>query len=142
TLHIHLSNPNVALPGLPNFGRLTGVAFTDILPTGLIVATPSNLFSFCGGTATATAGSGSVSLSGGSLLNSAPLSACDINVDVSANGAATGLLTNTTGAVTSIEGGTGNTATATIIVTSQTLFTKSFAAPTVPLNQTVSLTFQ
>src|SRR5207244_6573767 len=42
---------------------LNGVAFTDNLPAGLVVATPGNLNSTCGGTATAVDGSSSVSLS-------------------------------------------------------------------------------
>src|SRR6185436_8300317 len=51
-----ISNPNAAL-------GLTGVAFTDTLPAGLLVATPNGLSGACGsGTITATAGSGSVSL--------------------------------------------------------------------------------
>ena len=46
---------------------LNGVAFTDNLPAGLVVATPSDLSSTCSGTATAVAGSTSVSLSGATL---------------------------------------------------------------------------
>src|SRR5271165_4863264 len=64
-------------PGLKNnlqftiqnhLGNITGVGFTDTLPTGLVVATPSNLSGNCGGTLTAVAGSAAVSLAGVSLV--------------------------------------------------------------------------
>src|SRR5437016_4850188 len=46
---------------------INGVAFTDTLPDGLVVATPGNLITTCNGTATAADGSSSVSLSDASL---------------------------------------------------------------------------
>ena len=54
TLTFTLNNPNAAT-------LLTGVGFTDALPPGLVVTTPSGLLSTCSGVVTATAGSGSVS---------------------------------------------------------------------------------
>jgi uncharacterized repeat protein (TIGR01451 family) len=90
---------------------LTGVAVTDSLPAGLVVATPNGLTNTCGGTATATAGSGSISLTGGAVATS---SSCAVSVNVTAS--ATGSFVNTTGAVSSTNGGTGNTATATLTV--------------------------
>ncbi len=120
TLSFSLSNPN------PSGVTLTGVSFTDTLPTGLVVATPSGLNNTCGGTATATAGSGSVSLSGASLAGGA---SCTVTVNVEANGAATGTLTNSV-TVSSANGGTGNTATAQITVYQQ--YTVTFAATGIP----------
>lgn len=58
------------------------LAFTDPLPTGLLVASPSNASNSCGGTLTATAGSGTIQLSGGTV---GALSTCSISVDVTAN---------------------------------------------------------
>ncbi len=51
TVSFSITNPN-------SFAGLTGVAFTDSLPSGLVVASPNGLTSTCGGTATATAGFG------------------------------------------------------------------------------------
>ncbi len=91
---------------------LTGVAVTDTLPSGLVVATPNGLTGSCGGgTITATAGSGSVSLTGGTVAASG---ICTFVVNVT--GTTGGNKVNTTGAVTSTNGGTGNTATASVIV--------------------------
>ena len=88
---------------------LTGVGFTDTLPTGLTVSTGSA--SACGtGTVTRTAPDG-FALSGGSIATG---SNCQFSVMVT--GSAAGSHTNTTGAVTSVEGGTGNTASASIAV--------------------------
>ena len=87
----------------PNTIGLTGLAFTDSLPGGLVVATPNGLTSTCG-TAAAVAGSGSVSLSGGTVTAS---NTCSISVNVT--GTVIGTLTNTTGTITSTESGAGST---------------------------------
>src|SRR5437016_6511334 len=94
SLTFNINNPNTTL-------ALTGVAFTDTLPAGLVVATPNGLSSTCGGTATAVAGSGSVSLSGGTLAVSA---SCTLSVNVT--GTTAGVKNNSV-QVTSTEGGTG-----------------------------------
>ena len=114
----------------------TGVAFTDTLPAGLVVATPNGLTNTCGGTATAVAGSGSVSLTGGTI---AAGSNCTLTVNVT--GTTSGVKNNTTGNVTSTNGGTGNTASASVTVASPPTITKSFGAATVPLNGSTSLSF-
>ena len=97
----------------PNPTTLTGIAFTDTLPTGLIVATPSVITGSCGGgTITAAAGTNSISLSNATLAASA---SCTFSANVSAT--LPGVFTNTTSPVTAM-GGTivGNTASATIEV--------------------------
>ena len=111
-----------------------GVAFIDSLPAGLVVATPNALTNSCGGTATATAGSGSITLTGGTTNTS-----CTVVVNV--QGTASGPYTNTTGNVSSTNGGTGLTASANLTVASPPTITKAFGAATIPLNSSTSLTF-
>jgi arabinogalactan endo-1,4-beta-galactosidase len=105
TLTFNLANPNPS-------SSLSGVGFTDTMPAGLVVSTPNALSGSCGGgTITATAGSATVSLSGATLAASA---ACNFVVNVT--GTASGAQNNTTSAVTSTEGGTGKTASASVTV--------------------------
>src|SRR5262249_58027863 len=58
SLSFTITNPNPST-------SLTGVAFTDTLPAGLVVATPNGLMGTCDSrTITATAGSGRILLTG------------------------------------------------------------------------------
>lgn len=95
----------------PNASALSGVAVSDTLPAGLVVATPNGLTNSCGGSVTAVAGSGSVSLTAGTIAGSA---SCAVTVNVT--GTSAGLKINTTSTVSSTEGGIGGTATASITV--------------------------
>ena len=95
-----------------NGSTLTGVGFTDSLPAGLVISTPNGLAGSCGGGAiTAVPGSGTVSLASATLGSGA---SCSFGVSVT--GATAGTKNNTTGAVTSAEGGTGGTAAASLVV--------------------------
>jgi uncharacterized repeat protein (TIGR01451 family) len=114
----------------------TGVAFTDTLPAGIVVATPNGLTNTCGGTGTAVAGSGSISLTGGTVATS---STCTLTANVT--GTASGQFTNTTGAVTSTNGGTGNTGTANLSVATPPTIVKAFGAASISVNGSTSLTF-
>jgi uncharacterized repeat protein (TIGR01451 family) len=127
-----VTNPNASSP-------LTGVAFTDTFPAGLLVANPTGLTGACGGGAiTATAGGGSVSLSGGTLAGSA---SCVFSVNVTAT--TTGNKVNTTSQVTSTNGGTGNTANATLMVNAvlSPRVQKAFGAASIAAGGITSLTF-
>ena len=106
SLSFTITNPNAS-------SSLTGVGFTDTLPAGLVVATPTNgLTGTCGdGTITATPGSDALSLTGASLAESG---SCTFSVNVI--GVGIGAQNNTTGAVTSNEGGDGNAASASTTV--------------------------
>lgn len=106
TLSFSVTNPNIS-------SSLSGVGFTDILPAGLSVVDSST--SKCGGTLTVTSATRTISLSVGSL---AANGSCTFTVTVT--GATAGTRNNTTNAVTSTEGGNGNTASATLVVNNQT----------------------
>jgi hypothetical protein len=105
SLTFTITNPNTP-------ASLTGVAFVDNLPSGLVVSTPNGLTGACGaGNITAPAGSQSISLTGGTIAKSG---SCTFSVNVTATAA--GNQVNTTGTVSSTIGGTGNTATASLNV--------------------------
>ncbi|HLJ50883.1 MAG TPA: kelch repeat-containing protein [Bryobacteraceae bacterium] len=104
TMTISITNP------AGNPVGLQGVAFTDNFPANLVVATPNGLSNTCGGTATAVAGSASVSLTSGMIsINGS----CTVTVNVTAIGS--GILVNNTGPI-SFSGGAGDSATATLMV--------------------------
>jgi arabinogalactan endo-1,4-beta-galactosidase len=107
SLTFNVANPNTSV-------ALTGIGFSDTLPSGQVVANPSGLSGSCGGgTITAAAGTASVSLTGATLASGA---SCSFTINVTS--ASSGTLTNTTSAVTSNEGGSGKVATANLIVAS------------------------
>jgi hypothetical protein len=130
TLTITITNPAA------NSVALTGVAFTDSFPTNVVVATPNGLTNTCGGTATATAGSGSLSLTGGTV---AVNSSCTVAVNVTSS--STGSYPNSTGPVSSTNGGTGNTGSATLAVANPPTISKLFLPNSSPNNEPTLLSF-
>ncbi|MDW8300493.1 MAG: hypothetical protein RML95_14275, partial [Anaerolineae bacterium] len=101
-LRLRILNPNTNV-------ALNGVAVTDNFPTGMSVATPPSATNTCGGTFVPNAGDTSIALSGGTVPAGG---SCTLTVNVTVN--ATNTYNNTTNNVTSTNGGTGNTATATL----------------------------
>jgi uncharacterized protein (TIGR03437 family) len=119
----------------PARGQLTGVGFNDALPAGLVVSTPNGLTGTCGGgTIAATAGSGSVNLSGATLSGT-----CNFSLNVT--GTTAGTKVNATTTVTSTEGGTGNTASATVTVLAPPVIAKVFGTPAIVPNGSTTLAF-
>ena len=124
---------------------LAGVGLTDALPTGLVVNNPPNASSpGCGGTFAPTVGSGSVTLSGGSI---SAKTTCILTVDVTtanltATAAGTYMNTLPVGAVTTSAATPGvtnaNAASDTLFVTPVNL-TKSFSPNLVAAGQTSQL---
>ncbi|MFC7550241.1 ice-binding family protein [Plantactinospora sp. GCM10030261] len=134
SLSFTLTNPNVGT-------ALTGVTFSDALPAGLVVATPNGLTGSCGGgTIAATAGGGSISLTGATLPAGG---SCTFSVNVT--GTTSGTKVNTSGPVDSNESGPGAAASASVTVGAEVVapptIAKAFDDATIPVGGTTSLGF-
>jgi len=130
SLTFTITNPNATVP-------LSSVGFLDTLPAGLVISTPNGASGSCGaGIITAAAGSGSVMLTGGTI---AAGSSCAFSVNVT--GTVAGVENNVTGTVTSLNGGNGNSASASITVVAPPVISKAFAAPTILVGGSTALTF-
>jgi uncharacterized repeat protein (TIGR01451 family) len=103
TLTFTITNPNPAVD-------LTGVNFNDNLPSGLIIANPDSLTGSCD-PGVITPSVTNINLVGATVLAN---SSCTFSIDVLAQ--TVGNQVNTTDPVTSNEGGTGGTATASVEV--------------------------
>ncbi|MCG2595272.1 DUF11 domain-containing protein [Ramlibacter sp. XY19] len=106
----------VTNPAGGSLGSITGVAITDPFPAGMAIASPPSVVNTCGFTVNSGGAQGDtiVDVAGGAT--GGPGSSCLISFRVVATGTL-GTLTNTTGAVRSANAGTGNLATATLVVT-------------------------
>jgi uncharacterized repeat protein (TIGR01451 family) len=118
-LTFSVTNPNATL-------AISGLQFTDVLPTlpgaMLVAPVPNISITNCGpGVLTAAAGANSLSFTGGTLAVGAT---CVVSVDVI--GTTPGNYTNVSGAVTSSNAATGNTATASLRVLEVPAVAKSF----------------
>jgi hypothetical protein len=105
-LSFTIINPNSS-------GSLTGLSFTDTLPTGLVLENPNGLNGSCGSSSVISAnpGSNTISLAGGSVSAG---KTCTFSLDVTSNTAA--VYQNSTGAISSANGGTGNSDTESLRV--------------------------
>ncbi|RMH15791.1 MAG: DUF11 domain-containing protein [Acidobacteria bacterium] len=97
----------------------TGLAFTDVLPAGLVIAAVPNVVDGCGGSVTAAPGASTITYTGGTVAAGA---VCTVRVDVTPT--AIGSPVNVTGDLTSSSGNSGTaTDTLTAIATPITTFT-------------------
>ena len=122
-LTVQISNPNTT--------ALTAAAFTDNLPTGLVVAlTPAASTTCAGGTVIAPVSATSIRLTGATIPANG---SCTVTVNVLSNIA--GSYTNTlpTGSVTTFEGVSNEEPTsAKIMITSPSVLGKQFDPPVIP----------
>jgi large repetitive protein len=124
-----------------NPGSASGISFSDTFPAGIEVDnTGYTLINTCGGSFNPALVNGATSFTyqGGALAGGG--ATCNITLQVKATSA--GLKDNTTGPISSTEGGTGQTSnTATLTVVGAPTLTKAFTPPTVTVGQTSSLGF-
>ncbi len=131
---ITVSNP------VNNPGPLTGVAFTDTYPAGLLnTSSPASTMTCTPGSTAGTltggtAGGNSIGMTGATIP---PNGSCVITVRVSS--ATAGSYENSA-TVTATNGGTGNTATATLFV-GKPRISKSFAPSTINAGATSTVSF-
>lgn len=117
----------------PATTAITGVAFTDTFPAGLI--TSSLASTNCGGTASTA--SGSVSLSGGTIPATG---SCTVTVNASSGTAGDYLNIIAAGAVTSTNAGSNTVAAEAALSVSQPSVTKAFAPQVLLTGETSTLT--
>ncbi len=132
TLTITLNNSNTT--------AITGAAFTDAYPAGLVNAsTPAGSTTCAGGTVTAAAGGSSVALSGGTIPASG---SCTITVSVTSNTGGSYANNVPIGAVTSTNAPANTAAsnTATLTVLNRPGVSKSFGTNPIVAGGTSTLT--
>jgi hypothetical protein len=113
---------------------VTDIAFTDVLPAGMTIATPATAFTNCTDAfLSAPDGGTTINFSGARLGAS---SACIVSVNVTAT--ATGL--NASGDLTSSAGNSGSAAATLTVDTGRPGFSKSFAPGSIPRGGTSILT--
>ncbi|NMB94719.1 MAG: DUF11 domain-containing protein [Flexilinea flocculi] len=96
---------------------ISGIAFTDTLPTGMRITNSTTAANSCGGTLTAMTGANSISLVNGTIAN--PSSNCTIDVYVTADESGSYSNSIPIGGITTTEGRSNTAAaTATLIVSS------------------------
>lgn len=132
TLTLTITNPNAA-------HTLNGIAVSDTLPAapaGLVFSSPTGAATTCPGAVLGVAGI-TLSITGGTLTAG---QSCTVSVNVTSN-VNNVIYTNITGAVSSSNGGTGLTASATVEFSPKPTITKSFSVSSIPRNGTATLTF-
>lgn len=126
-LSVTLSNPNAV--------AVTGVAFTDSYPSGLVNAASASGSTTCGGTVTAVNGGSSLSLAGGTIPANG---SCTVTVNLTPTAA--GNYTDSTETVTTGNAGSAAAASGTLLVMAPPVATMSFSPASLLVNSTSQLT--
>ncbi len=115
---------------------VTSLAFTDVLPAGVTIASPAMVTPGCDATVSAPAGGSTISVSDGRLGGG---SACTISVDVTSS--TPGLAMNVSSDLTSTAGNSGPASDDLTVDIDRPGFSKSFTPSSVTLGQRSTLTF-
>jgi uncharacterized repeat protein (TIGR01451 family) len=118
----------------PNANALSALNFTDTLPAGLQVSSPTGLSNTCNGVAIASIGGSTIQLSGGTLAGN---TSCAVGANVT--GVTAG--SNVNSVTVSSSAGNSNTGTATLVVLAPPGLTKSFSPPLLTYFNVTTLTF-
>ncbi len=103
----------------------SGLAFTDVLPAGVVISTPNGLSGVCGGVVTATAGTNVIILTGGALTSGT--ASCTITINTTS--ASAGSYPNTNiGNISGLGGGLTATALSSTLTVVGTTLSKTFYA--------------
>lgn len=128
------------LSGAAGF-KIIGINFNDTLPSGLVVATPNGVTGSCGGgTITATAGSGSVALSG-AALNSGSTCSFSVNVTGTTSGDKTNVVEVMGSDAIAPFNAENASAVALLTVAVPPTISKAFGVASLPRNGTTTLSF-
>jgi uncharacterized repeat protein (TIGR01451 family) len=128
TLQFDISNVETGFP-------VTAMAFTDTLPAGMEIATPSGAASTCGGVLDAPDGGTTISFGEGEVgLDSE----CSITVNVTSS--TVGMHSNVTGDLTSSAGNSGGASATLTVDGGRPGFVKSFVPSSIPAGGTSVLT--
>lgn len=117
---------------------VTDLDFTDVLPAGIIIATPAGAFTDCtNGVVSAPDGGTTISLTGGRV---SPDSSCSVSVNTIDTTLSAGFFTNTSGDLTSSEGNSGPATADLTVDTALPGLSKSFVPDSISLGGISRLT--
>jgi uncharacterized repeat protein (TIGR01451 family) len=125
---ITLTNPNTTT-------AITGAAFTDVYPSGLVNTNTANAATTCVGSVSGVDNGSSLQLAGATIPAN---SSCTVTVNVTS--ALGGSYVNSTGPVSTTNASTGTAASGTLTVIGAPEVTKAFATSPIALNGTSVLT--